>query len=57
MDSVGGFLVGIYLLISQIMSIIFFVDVCKEWDSLLGIIFLGPLVAEFKGILWIFFIW
>jgi hypothetical protein len=57
MDSIGGILLGLYILISQIMSVIFFIDVCKQWDSIVGIIFLGPIVAEFKGLLWIFFIW
>ena len=57
MGDVGTFLVGIYLLISQVMSVIFFIDVCKTWDSIIGIILLGPIVAEFKGIFWIFTIW
>jgi len=57
MDSIGGFLVGLYLVISQIMGLIFYIDVCKTWDSILAIIFLGPFVAEFQGLLWIFFIW
>ena len=39
------------------MSIIFFIDVCKTWDSILAIIFFGPFVAEFKGLFWVFFIW
>lgn len=57
MGDVGTFLVGVYLLISQVMSVVFFIDICKTWDSILGIILLGPLVAEFKGIFWIFTIW
>ena len=57
MEDVGTFLAWIYLLISQLMSVIFFIDICKEWDSLVGIIFLGPFVAEFKGLFWIFTIW
>jgi len=57
MGDVGTFLVGIYLLISQLMSVIFFIDICKTWDSIIGIILLGPIVAEFKGIFWIFTIW
>lgn len=57
MDNVGTFLAGIYLIISQVMSIIFYIDICREWDSILGIILFGPFVAEFKGLFWIFTIW
>ena len=56
MKDLGGILLGIYGLISQIFSIIYFIDICKEWDSLLAIILVGPFVAEFKGLLWIFFL-
>jgi len=57
MDSKGGILVGLYLIISQIMSLVFLVEIAKSWDSVLAIIFFGPFLAEFKGLLWIFMIW
>lgn len=50
-------LITIYVIISQIYATIFFIDICKEWDSLLAIIFAGPIVAEFKALFWILFIW
>lgn len=50
-------IIYLYLFISQIMSIVFFIDICKEWDSTIGIILGGVFVAEIKGFLWIFFIW
>jgi len=50
------FLLMIYIVVSQIMSLVFFIDICKEWDNLFAIIFAGPIVAELKGLLWIFFI-
>ena len=50
-------LITIYVIISQVYATIFFIDICREWDSLLAIIFAGPIVAEFKALFWIFFIW
>ena len=47
----------IYFILSQIFSIIFFVDICKEWDSWVAIIFVGPIWAEIKGLLWIISVW
>lgn len=47
----------IYVVISQIMTVVFFIDLCKEWDSIVQIILLGPFLAELKGLLWLFFIW
>lgn len=49
-------LLGIYIVISQIMTIVFFVNLCKTWDSIIKIIFLGTIWAEIKGLLWIFFV-
>jgi len=46
----------IYLIISQIMTMYFWWLWAQDhgfWSSIL----LGPLVGEFKGLLWIFFIW
>jgi|GEM_PF-4839582 len=50
MDNLLSILVGIYLLISQIMTVVFFIDICKVWDSIIGIIFLGPIWQfSYKG--------
>lgn len=46
----------IYLLISQIATLYFWWDWAQDhdfWSSF----FIGPIVGEFKGLLWIFFIW
>lgn len=56
MNNIGKLLVGAYLLLSQIMSLIFLVQIAKAWDSALAIIFFGPFVAEFQGLLWPFFL-
>lgn len=55
-SAVLSFVIGIYMLISQIMTLVFFVDYCKADDSLLKIIMVDPILAELKGLLWIFFI-
>jgi hypothetical protein len=46
----------IYLIISQIMTIYFWWQYAHE-HGFWGSIFIAPFVAEFKGILWVFFIW
>lgn len=56
MEKVVLVIVSLYTIISQIMAVVFFVDLCKAWDSILKIILLGPIWAEIKGILWIFFV-
>lgn len=45
----------IYLVISQIMTIYFWWLWAKN-HSFLNSIIIGPFVAEFKGLLWFFFI-
>lgn len=50
-----GLLCWAYGIMSQIMSLVFFVRYCKT-DSLLEIIFIDTWLSELKGILWIFFI-
>ena len=55
-SKVFGFLIFLYFLISQIMTVVFFVQYCKT-DSLIEIIFIDAILSEFKGLLWIFFIW
>lgn len=55
----GGFLtviVYLYLIISQGMAMYFWWLYAQDngfWSSVL----IGPIVGEFKGLLWIFFIW
>lgn len=51
-----GFLGCIYVLVAQIMAIVFFIAYCKT-DPLWEIIFVDSFISEFKGLLWIFFIW
>ena len=46
----------LYLFISQIMAAYFW-WLYAITHGFLSTIFIGPLVAEFKGLLWIFFIW
>ncbi len=55
-SGIFGILLGLYILVSQIMTVVFFVDFCRDWDSIVSIILLGPILAELKGLLWIFFI-
>lgn len=55
-QSLLGFLMTVYFIISQIMSIVFFVGYCKT-DPILEIIFIDSILSEIKGFLWIFFIW
>lgn len=55
-SSTLGCLVGLYLIISQIMSVIFFIEYCRT-DSIVEIIFIDVILSEIKGLLWILFIW
>lgn len=56
LKNILGFLYAIYLIMSQIMSVVFFIQYCRT-DSLLEIIFIDSFLSEFKGLLWIIFIW
>ena len=56
-SKIGGFLLWMYLIVSQIMTVVFFVQYCRTDDSLLKIILIDPILSELKGIFWIFFIW
>ena len=56
-SSFGIILLWIYGIISQVMTVVFFIDFCKEWDSIIKIILLGPILAEIKGLLWLLFVW
>lgn len=55
-SGVLGCLMYLYLLISQIATIVFFIGYCRT-DSILEIIFIDSILSEIKGLLWIFFIW
>ena len=46
----------IYFIISQIMTIKFWIEYAKETDSILQIVIFGPIVSEVKGLLWVFFL-
>ncbi len=56
MENVTGCLMWLYGIVSQIMTLVFFIQYCKT-DSILQIIFLDSWLSELKGLLWIFFIW
>lgn len=56
LKNILGFLYATYLIMSQIMTIVFFVQYCRA-DSLLEIIFIDSFIVEIKGLLWIIFIW
>lgn len=56
-SGVLGFFTMAYLVISQIMTVVFFIGYCRSDDSILEIIFLDSILSEIKGLLWIFFIW
>ena len=55
MKSIIGILIWIYGIISQIMTLVFFVQFCRT-DSFLEILFIDLWLSEIKGLLWIFFI-
>ena len=56
-SKVGGVLLWIYLIVSQIMTVVFFIQYCRTDYSLLKIILIDPILSELKGLLWSFFIW
>ena len=56
LKNILGFLYAIYLILSQIMTVVFFIQYFRT-DSLLEIIFIDSFLSEFKGLLWIIFIW
>ena len=57
LSGVLGLLIWGYGIMSQIMSLVFFIQYCKSDDSLIEIIFIDTVLSELKGLLWIFFIW
>lgn len=53
--SIGGILLWLYGISTQIMAIYFWWKMMKEDNFFMGIV-VDPIIAEFKGILWPFFI-
>ena len=53
--SIGGILLWLYGISTQIMAIYFWWKMMKEDNFFMGIV-IDPIIAEFKGILWPFFI-
>lgn len=56
-SAIVGFLLWAYFIVSQIITLVFFIDYCRAGDSLFEIIFIDKILSEIKGLLWIFFIW
>lgn len=55
-SAIWGFLMWAYLIVSQIMTLVFFIQYCRK-DSFLEIIFIDSWLSEIKGWLWFIFIW
>ena len=55
MENVLAVIAWIYGIISQIMTLVFFIDFCRT-DSFFQILFIDTWLSEIKGFLWIFFI-
>lgn len=55
MNNFMSIIAGLYTIVSQIMSFVFFVQYCRT-DSMFEIIFIDSWLSELKGIFWIFFI-
>ena len=51
-----GVLLGIYILISQFMALYYWIDYVKE-DNFFMAITIDVILAELKGIFWIFLVW
>lgn len=41
----------IYVFVAQIMAGVFFIEYCQQ-NSIIRSLFLGPIISEFKGLLW-----
>ena len=57
MGKILQFIIVAYIVMSQIMTVVFMVQFCQSEDSIARIIFVDTWLAELKGWLWIFFIW
>jgi hypothetical protein len=47
----------LYLIISQGVAVFYFIQIVKGESSWVKLIFIDPLMAEIKGILWPVFLW
>lgn len=56
-EGILAVLYWVYGIVASISTIVFFIEYCKEWESVIKIIFLGPILAALKGMLWIIYIW
>ena len=56
LSEILGFLTVVYVIVSQIATLVFFIGYCRT-DPILKIILLDSILSEIKGVLWIFFIW
>lgn len=56
-EKILQFIIVAYIVMSQIMTVVFMVQFCQSDDSIARIIFVDTWLAELKGWLWIFFIW
>lgn len=54
-SSIFGFVIMFYILGTQLMTVVFFIDYCRV-DSIAEIIFIDSWLSEIKGLLWIFFV-
>ena len=50
-----GILIWIYGIISQIMTLVFFISYCRT-DSFFEVLFIDLWLSELKGFFWIFFV-
>lgn len=55
-STIVAVLLWLYVITSQVMTLVFFIQYCKT-DTILEIIFIDSWLSEIKGLLWIFFIW
>ena len=51
-----GMLLGLYMIISQFMAVYYWIGYVKE-DNFFMAITIDVILAELKGIFWIFFVW
>lgn len=56
LEKLGLTLIVLYLIMSQVMAVVYFFEYVKT-HSIANSIFFGSITAEVKGFLWIIFIW
>ena len=55
LKTIAGLLIGLYLISTQVMTVYFWWQYMKE-DNFIVAILIDPVISEFKGLLWPFFI-